>query len=157
MTYLGDAEEIEPGAVWSRYRFVVTPALPPGTVLTATATNQNGSTSEFGCSCEAPAPGETAEGCRPKAFRLFPPAPNPCHSETAIRYHLPQRCGVCIEVFDMAGRRVAGIANARQEAGVHGVVWKPRDHRGTPLARGTYVIRLTADAFTTAAALVIIE
>ncbi|MBN1426645.1 hypothetical protein JXA88_19020, partial [Candidatus Fermentibacteria bacterium] len=146
-TYLGDAREVMAGPVFSTYRFAVSPALPEGTVLTSTATNGNGSTSEFGCTCQVPLAGESARGCLPSAYRFFPPAPNPCSDGAAIRFHLPKACPVRINVYDSAGRDVARVAGARFEAGVHGLWWRAQDTRGRPLPSGSYVVRMETDEF----------
>ncbi|MBN1424753.1 hypothetical protein JXA88_09355 [Candidatus Fermentibacteria bacterium] len=146
-TYVGDAEEIAPGPVFSQYRLAISPPLPPGTVLTSTATNRNGSTSEFGCSCAVPMAGEAEAGCRPPAFKLLRPAPNPFCDRTILCYHVPKARGVSISAYDVAGRCVATIAGGHHEPGAYGLAWEGADDHGALLPGGTYMIRMVADGF----------
>jgi hypothetical protein len=156
-TYLGNAQEIAPGSIWSQYRFSVSPALAEGTLLTSTATNQNGSTSEFGCTCEVSLTGEPQSGCLPSHFQFLAPNPNPCDNGTALRYHLPEDCHVRINAYDLKGRLVAAIRDEYQRAGVHGIWWKPVDRQGDPLPTGTYVIRMITAEFIASEALAVLR
>ena len=51
---------------------------------------------------------------------------------------------VTLEVFDLAGQRLATLVQGRRAAGTHGVWWDGRDDAGRPLASGPYVYRLRA-------------
>jgi hypothetical protein len=147
MTYLGDAEETVCGPVWSTYSFTVSPALPSGTLITCTATNQNGSTSEFGCSCTVPLAGETAEGCVPEGYRLLPPSPNPATDVVQVRYLVPISGSVDIKAYDLEGSLVAEIANEVVKPGEHAVLWELTNSDDEPLSSGVYLLRLTAEDF----------
>ena len=65
--------------------------------------------------------------------------PNPFNPVTSIRYKLPVRASVRLEVFDLLGSRVSLLEEGYREAGEHFVVLD-----GTGLASGVYVGRLTA-------------
>lgn len=147
MTYLGDAEETVCGPVWSTYSFTVSPALPSGTLITCTATNQNGSTSEFGCSCTVPLAGETAEGCVPEGYRLLPPSPNPATDVVQVRYQIPISGLVQIKAYDLDGNLVAQVANEIAQPGEHAVLWDLTNSDEEPLSSGVYLLRLTAEDF----------
>ena len=146
-TYLGDAEEIVPGEIFSSYSFSISPALPEGTRLTTTATNANGSTSEFGCTCEAPLLGETEPGCRPSEPRLLQPTPNPCAGSTTIIYHVADDTDIRLAVYDAGGRRVATVVDRPHRPGIYGIRWKARDESGRLLPNGSYILRLESDDF----------
>jgi len=146
-TYLGNAEEITQGPVFSRYRIDITPALPAGARLTSTATNQNGSTSEFGCTCIVPLSGNTEHGCRPEGFRLFPPSPNPSGPEITICYHVSESGDVTIEAYNVAGRRVAEIVGGYHNPGIYGIRWNRPGSGGYPLSEGAYVLRMVAKGY----------
>jgi len=75
---------------------------------------------------------------RPTMVRLEA-APNPFNPRTVIRYELPESCAVCLEVWDVSGRRVACLDQGERAAGGHSVVWEPRN-----LPSGTYSCRLTS-------------
>jgi hypothetical protein len=74
---------------------------------------------------------------------LGPCAPNPSGPRTAISYSLPQSGRARIELFDIAGRRVAGIADAVQDPGPHITFWDRRGIVGARLPAGTYFVRLS--------------
>jgi hypothetical protein len=76
----------------------------------------------------------------PDRLALAPPAPNPARGQTTIRYTLPQRTEVRLEVYDVRGRRVATLATGPHEAGPKEVIYDA--HR---LPSGLYFVRLAAE------------
>lgn len=52
---------------------------------------------------------------------LLPNVPNPFNPETMISFSLPKGGNVTLEVFDLAGRRVATLANGYIASGTHSV------------------------------------
>ena len=88
----------------------------------------------------APPLGEGA----PKRLELYPPAPNPSASVTAIRYDLPAAAPVRLDVLDVDGRRVRALESGGRGAGRHVVIWNGSDDAGRPLASGLYMVRLDA-------------
>jgi hypothetical protein len=98
---------------------------------------------------------ETADGRRTlfetEAITIPPPAlalhqnyPNPFNPSTTIRYTLPERTLVTIEVFDIAGRKIACLVSEEQPAGPHSIEWDGRNERGAEVSSGVYLYRLTA-------------
>ena len=75
--------------------------------------------------------------------------PNPFNDETLIRYALaglyPQRTRVTI--YDVLGRKVAGLVDEAQEEGVHEVVWDGKDGEGRALGSGVYFLVLEMKGF----------
>ncbi len=89
------------------------------------------------------------DGTTPTAFHLAPNYPNPFQSVATIQYALPSAEHVLIEVFDVAGRRVATLVDEWLEAGYHRAVWDGRGTGGQAvLASGVYLYRLRAGSFT---------
>ena len=72
-------------------------------------------------------------------YRLDAPHPNPFRSRTTIRYTLPERAEVTVEVVDATGRRVSVLVGGERPAGEHEVVF---DASG--LAAGSYACVLRA-------------
>ncbi|HXV14805.1 MAG TPA: T9SS type A sorting domain-containing protein [Candidatus Krumholzibacteria bacterium] len=70
--------------------------------------------------------------------------PNPFSRDTELRIGLPRGSDVRLEVFDVAGRRVATRDVPRLSAGWQRVDFDGRDARGNPLASGVYFGRITA-------------
>lgn len=75
------------------------------------------------------------------ALSLELTGPNPFRDATSLQFTLPAPADVRIELYDLAGRRVAGLVTRRYAAGVHRIAL-----RGGNLAPGTYIARLEAGA-----------
>ncbi len=83
----------------------------------------------------------------PVTFALAPAYPNPFAGAATLAYELPERADVVLDVFDLLGRRVAVLADGRQEAGRYSVRWDGTTGAGAPAANGVYVYRLRAGGF----------
>jgi hypothetical protein len=81
------------------------------------------------------------QACR-KTFALEQNYPNPFNPSTAISYQLPVAGNVSLKVFDMLGKEVATLVNARQEAGAYTVNFNANN-----LSSGVYFYRLQAGNF----------
>lgn len=68
-------------------------------------------------------------------------SPNPLRQGGAVRFVLPEAAVVRLELFDVAGRRIARLAEGRREAGTHVL---PLEGSGWP--GGVYFVRLVAGA-----------
>jgi hypothetical protein len=78
----------------------------------------------------------------PGEFTLMQNYPNPFNPSTTIRYGVPEKSTVRLEVFNTLGQVVATLVRAEQEAGYHEV---QLDASG--LAGGLYLYRLQAGDF----------
>lgn len=74
----------------------------------------------------------------PNRFRVYPNFPNPFNASTTIRYWIPQRTRVLLEVFNVLGQRVKVLVDRTQEQGEYFVTWHPDN-----LASGLYIYRLS--------------
>ncbi len=88
----------------------------------------------------------------PIRFAVQPPYPHPVIDQAVITYQLPEATEVRLEVFDLLGRRVATLVDARQEAGVHRAIFDARH-----LAGGTYFYRLQAGTHRASGQVVVIR
>jgi hypothetical protein len=93
----------------------------------------------------------------PRAHRLHANVPNPFNPVTTIRYDLPAAEQVRLDVFDVAGRRVRTLVDARVEPGSHTVVWSGHDQEGHRVASGVYVYRLRAGSFVATRRMVLLK
>lgn len=84
---------------------------------------------------------------RPAEFALQPNEPNPFGNGTLIRFAVPQKSAVTIEVFDVHGRRVKTLVRGEWHAGFHATSWDGRDDRGRRLGAGVYLCRMSARDF----------
>lgn len=72
--------------------------------------------------------------------------PNPSVHETSVRFFLGQSSSTRIDVFDMAGRRVARLADENVlERGWHDVLWKGEGMNGEAMPAGVYFYRIEAE------------
>ena len=84
-------------------------------------------------------PGPSSSG-----LAMLPNVPNPLRDGTFIRFVLARPSEVRLDVFDIGGRRVAGTAPVRREAGRQSMRFDGRDGSGQPLRAGVYLYRVTA-------------
>jgi hypothetical protein len=78
----------------------------------------------------------------PTHFGLDANVPNPFRETTEIRFALPQATHVTLVIYDLNGREVARLLDARKAPGYHRVTWD-----ASHLASGVYLARLTAGRF----------
>lgn len=83
----------------------------------------------------------------PLEFALGRNVPNPFTRTTTIRYSLPERAHVQVDVFDLLGRRVATLASGTMDAGHHELTWNGVDAAGRVAGNGVYFVRMTAKEF----------
>lgn len=68
--------------------------------------------------------------------------PNPFISATTIQYDVPRGGGrVTVDVVDLAGRRVARLADGSRPPGPQSVTWNGLDFAGRPVPAGVYLCR----------------
>jgi hypothetical protein len=72
-------------------------------------------------------------------------SPNPFSPGTRIAFSLPKALDVEMSVFDVRGRRVAGLLDEKLDAGRHDVAWDGTDATGRRVAPGVYWYSLRAD------------
>lgn len=83
--------------------------------------------------------GPPPERSVPSAFNLAQNRPNPVTTHTKIRFACGVSAKVKLTVYDLAGRRVATLADNVYQPGVYEVEWRPRD-----VAPGVYLYALEA-------------
>ena len=81
----------------------------------------------------------------PTEITLEQNQPNPFNPATRIRFAVPQRTAVRLDIYNAAGQLIVTLIDDLVEAGEHAVVWDGRDANGTPAASGVYIYRLQAD------------
>ena len=85
---------------------------------------------------------EKAEGLSPvAALEVYP---NPARFGGTIRFGLPAKARVKVEVFDVRGRSVVVVVDKEYEGGRHSVNWAGRASSGEYVAPGVYFVRMTA-------------
>jgi hypothetical protein len=69
--------------------------------------------------------------------------PNPFNPQTTITFTMDRTERVEVAVFDLAGRRVAVLADRILAAGEQAVTWNGRDTAGRDAPSGIYLLRMT--------------
>lgn len=83
--------------------------------------------------------GPPPERAVPAAFNLAQNRPNPVKTATKIRFSCRVSAKVKVAVYDLAGRRVATLADKIYQPGVYEVEWRPQN-----VAPGVYLYTLEA-------------
>ena len=79
----------------------------------------------------------------PAESELHPNTPNPFNASTRIAYRLAASGPVRLEIYNILGQPVRTLVDQTQTAGAYQVTWDSRDRRGTAVAAGIYLTRLT--------------
>jgi hypothetical protein len=77
--------------------------------------------------------------------RLGRPHPNPFDGATSIRFHVPSRGAVSLEVFTVGGRSIRTLHEGILPRGTYTRVWDGTDRSGREAAAGVYFYRLKAE------------
>ncbi len=83
--------------------------------------------------------------------------PNPFNPAITLRYTVPVRGRVQIDVYDARGSRVTRIIDEDRLAGAYTVPWNGADANGGHASSGVYFARITQGADTRAYKLVLIK
>jgi len=89
----------------------------------------------------------------PRALFFYPPRPNPASGPVRFAFDLPRSAPVTLEVFDLAGRRVASVVTGDIAAGHHEVPWNAG---GALASAGLYYVRFSAPGLTRTTRLVLL-
>ncbi len=78
----------------------------------------------------------------PKSFALHQNFPNPFNPATTLHYDLPQADSVTLEIYDLAGKKIATLVDKQQSAGQYALHFD-----GSALSSGVYIARLRTTRF----------
>ena len=88
------------------------------------------------------------ETALPARFALLQNYPNPFNPSTTILYDRPEGMHeVSVRIYDLLGRPVRSLVDARQSAGHYSVLWDGRDDTGGKAASGVYLCRISTPLF----------
>ena len=80
----------------------------------------------------------------PLNFNISQNRPNPFGEQTVIRYQVPKKVTVTLQIYDVTGRAVATLDRGEKEPGYYMIPWKGRDASGRRIPKGVYFCRLEA-------------
>ncbi|NQU06401.1 MAG: T9SS type A sorting domain-containing protein, partial [Calditrichaeota bacterium] len=78
----------------------------------------------------------------PSTTEMLRAYPNPFNQEVKIEFQISRSAHVQLEIYDLAGRRVAELVNSNLSAGRHDVVWDGCTANGNSLPSGIYWARM---------------
>jgi hypothetical protein len=87
-----------------------------------------------------------SDGILSDMYMLEQNYPNPFNPVTTIGYQIPFESNVVIEVFNILGQKVINLVDAKKEAGYYDIQWDGFSPKGTKVASGVYIYRMTAEA-----------
>lgn len=73
--------------------------------------------------------------------RLEANVPNPFNPATQLHYVLATEAAVTLRIYDVTGRRIRTLVDAKQLTGPHGVTWDGTDEAGRRVSAGVYACR----------------
>lgn len=86
----------------------------------------------------------TGVGTTPGKYVLSVSAyPNPFNPLTTVRYTLPAKGRVTLDVYDLRGERVATLVNEDRDAGAYTATWPGTNDRGATVSSGVYFAKLS--------------
>ncbi len=78
------------------------------------------------------------------ALMLSQNYPNPFNAGTDIKYSIPNRSHVVIEIYNLLGQKIKTVIDEEKPAGHHTVTWDSTDDWGNVVASGIYFYRIKA-------------
>ena len=82
---------------------------------------------------------ETDQDLVAHEFALFPNYPNPFNPVTTIRFSLPEKQYVTLQIYNLIGQEVATVINKELPAGFHNLIWNAEN-----IPSGVYLYRLAS-------------
>ncbi len=84
----------------------------------------------------------------PIDFALYQNYPNPFNPETVIRYVLPEKSEVAIDIYNILGQTVRSFYSRTEESGFKSIRWDGNDFSGQAVGAGVYIYRIRAGEYT---------
>ena len=93
------------------------------------------------------------------SFELFQNYPNPFNQTTVIRYSLntARPIHTTLRLYNVLGKEVRELVNARQNRGSWSIVWDGKDNCGKEVASGIYFYQLRARDYRDTKKLVLVK
>ena len=99
----------------------------------------------------------TGRAALPRQLLLHKNYPNPFNPVSTLQYDLPQRAFVRLVIYDLRGREVSTLVDARVGPGYHRVTWNSRNEDGRELPSGIYIARLVTPEYAKSIKMVLLK
>jgi hypothetical protein len=83
----------------------------------------------------------------PSIFSVSQNYPNPFNPETVIRYSIPLRDRVTVDVYNIHGNRITALKDVVEDQGCHSVVWNGKNSINQAVSSGMYLCRIQAGKY----------
>ncbi len=83
--------------------------------------------------------------------------PNPTSNTASIRFAIPHKANISIDVYDVSGKKVSTVVNGEFESGVHNIFWNRKTEKGIRVPQGIYFIRLKSEGIKANTKLIVID
>ncbi len=80
----------------------------------------------------------------PNQFKLFQNYPNPFNPTTNIHCDLPTETEVSLEIYNVQGKKIKTLVQAKVSPGIYHKVWQGKTDAGTKAVSGIYLYRFKA-------------
>ncbi|OGB65897.1 MAG: hypothetical protein A2Y94_11525 [Caldithrix sp. RBG_13_44_9] len=84
-----------------------------------------------------------------KQFQIYQNYPNPFNSITNIKYAIPEKSFVKIDIYNILGEKVLTLLSKEQEAGENNIIWNATDFLGNTVSSGIYLYKIEAKSIKT--------
>ena len=83
----------------------------------------------------------------PKSFGLVQNYPNPFNGQTIIKFQVPYRTGVKLEIYNILGQKIKTLINEVKSPGYDTIIWDSRNDFGYPVNSGIYFVKFSSDKY----------
>jgi len=83
--------------------------------------------------------------------------PNPFSQSTDITYSIPQPGKVLLKIYDVMGRSIKTLVNAKVAAGIYNIQWNVNDEKEQAVPAGIYFLRMEATGFSEIKKLIVLK
>ena len=88
---------------------------------------------------------------------LYQNYPNPFNPHTTIKYYLPERKWVVLDIFAVSGKRIVRLLDSIRDSGMHTEIWDGKDTHGNLVASGIYFYKLRAGKMSTSRKMILLR
>ena len=93
----------------------------------------------------------------PFEFALHQNYPNPFNPETQIRFDVPEKSHVSVEIFNLMGQKVATLVNNTMDVGKYTITWGGLNDKGASLPSGMYFYEMNSSDYHAIKKLVLVK
>jgi hypothetical protein len=81
----------------------------------------------------------------PSTFSLDQNYPNPFNPRTTIKFDIPEKSHVKLEIYNLLGEKIRTLISGRKDAGIYNIEWDGKNKQGITMSSGIYLYILTTD------------